>query len=459
MSQASAGGTLMPLTLPQLDFWEEFTFHPDDPIATVAHCLEIDGVGNEGRLVEAITQAVSESDALSVRFHFDPGRETPLQSCDPARLPVLQRFDLRASADPLGAARARMEADLTAPLDLRGEHLVAIWLLRIGETRYLWYIRAHHINLDGYGLSLIEQRCGRLYSQAAGQGDAGPAFHRLASFIAEEEAYRASRRHEADAAYWCNYLDTPVDLAVLHRGDRDVSGPPHEAEGVLSAAFSERLRRLSSRTGIGWPDLLVLVSGLYLSRNLPRHCVDGREVTPFWLPFMSRWGSVAAHMPGMLVNILPFNLSVEPGEALGSFLKRNGVDLKAQRRHGRYRIEQIAMDHGLPKGCRFFFSPLINVLPFSEPVFHGCTVTRHVMSNGEPEGIDLTFRGRDNGSALSFGMSADAMTSGPRPFSRHGRDLPNFLDRATAPEALLQPIAEVLHESVDRSRLLAGSAA
>ena len=441
MTTNDARGAPMPLTLPQLDFWEEFTFHPDRPIATVAHCLEIEGVGDEPALVQAITQVASETDALSVRFRLEPGREAPVQICDPTRVPALERFDLRASDDPLGEARARMEADLAAPLDLRGEILAALWLFRIGEARYLWYIRAHHINLDGYGLSLVEQRCGRLYAQTLGQGDGGPPFHRLASFIAEERAYRSSPRHETDAAYWRRYLAAPVELAVCHRGDRIVSASPHEAQGQLPEVLSRAIRRLSDQTAIGWPDLLVLTSGLWLSANLPRPPGEERQPTCLWLPFMSRWGSVAAHMPGMLVNILPFLLSREPDEGLGDLLRRNAAALRAHRRHGRYRIEQIAADRGLPAGSRYFFSPLINVLPFSEPVFPGCAVTRHVMSNGEPEGIDLTFRGRDDGGALSFGMSADATMVAEAQFDRLWRGLIPFLEAATAPEALDRSVA------------------
>lgn len=452
MLQAGAKNAWMPLTLPQRDFWEEFTFHPDEPIATVAHCLEIDGVADEQALAWAITQTIAESDALSVRFHPVPGGDAPLQSCDPAMRPPLRRIDLSGSADPLAEARTRMEADLAAPLDLRGEGLAALWLMRIGAARYLWYIRAHHINLDGYGLALIEQRCGRLYAQAVGQGEAGPPFHRLASFIAEEEAYRASPRHAADAAYWRDYLAGPVTLPVLHRGDRDFSGPPHAAQGAFPEAFSEALRRLSARTGIGWPDLLVLLSGLYLSEDLAGQRADGRALVPFWLPFMSRWGSVAAHMPGMLVNILPFTLAIEAEETLSDCLRRNAAALRAQRRHGRYRIEQIATDHGLPTGSRYFFSPLINVLPFNAPVFHGCTVTRHVMANGEPEGIDLTFRGRDDGSALSFGLSADARLFAKAPFDRHRLGLPAFLEAAMAPDALTRPVAAMLGGTIAPGR-------
>ncbi|MCP4564753.1 MAG: condensation protein [Bosea sp.] len=436
----------MPLTLPQLDFWEEFTFHPGEPIATVAHCLDLYGVTDEPALVAAITQTIAESDALCVRFHVEEGRKVPRQSCDPQLRPVVQQINLRGSADPLQEARARMEADVAAPLDLRGAGLAATWLLRVGERRYLWYIRAHHIVLDGYGFTLIEQRCGQLYSQALAGGEAGPAFHPFASFITEEEAYRTSRRHESDRAYWQDAFAAHAPLPVLHRGDKQAGEAPHEVYGTLSAGVSAGLRRLSQETGIGWPDLLVLLSGLYLSHSLPRQRIDGREVLAFWLPFMSRWGSLAAHTPAMVVNILPFHLSFGPGESLDDVLRENATTLRTQRRHGRYRIEQIAMDNGMPEGSRYFFSPLINVLPFSAPSFHGCKVTREIMGSGQGEGIDLTFRGEDDGSGLSFAMSADPAMFAREPFEWHREGLPAFLARALVPETLTRSIEELLAE-------------
>lgn len=446
MSQADSRRALMPLTLPQLDFWEEFTFHPDEPIATVAHCLDLDGVSDGHALVAAIIQTITESDALCVRFHVEADREMPLQSCDPQLRPALQQIDLRSAADPLQEARSRMETDVAAPLDLRGAGLAATWLLRVGERRYLWYIRAHHIVLDGYGFTLIEQRCGQLYSQRLVGSDPGPAFHPFASFIAEEKAYRASRRHESDRAYWRSEFAAHAPLPILHRGDKRAGEAPHAVHGTLSADVSAGLRGLSQKTDIGWPDLLVLLSGLHLSRRLPRQRIEGREVLAFWLPFMSRWGSLAAHTPAMVVNILPFHLSLGPQESLEDVLRGNAATLRSQRRHGRYRIEQIAMDNGMPAGSRYFFSPLINVLPFSAPSFHGCTVTREIMGSGQGEGIDLTFRGEDDGSGLSFAMSADPAMFAREPFERHGEALPAFLARALVPEALARPVAELLAE-------------
>ena len=133
--------TTWALTLAQLDFWEEFCFHPDQPISTVAHGIEIIGPADPDALAKAIAQTAREADVLALRFIRTPHDEknaAPMQSVDPARRPALHEMDLRDRADPEAIARAVMQADINAPLDLARDPLSAQWLLRLGEARWIW---------------------------------------------------------------------------------------------------------------------------------------------------------------------------------------------------------------------------------------------------------------------------------------------------------------------------------
>ncbi|MBW9079271.1 condensation protein [Agrobacterium pusense] len=433
MAHIDPAGGWLPLTQPQLDFWEEFSFHPDEPVSTVAHYIDLSGAVNESALLQAITRTVRESEVLSIRFRVGDDGETPQQCCDPNHAPVVELVDLRGNPAPLEEALRRMNADVEARLDLTADRLSAQLLYRIADNRYLWYIRAHHIVVDGYGLTLVEQRCGQLYGHYCGKGEAGPDFHPFGDFLAEEEAYKRSRRFEKDRDFWTAYLAAPADLPVLDKDCEDYGGGGLHADAALPPGFSKRLQRLAGALEIGWPDLLVLLSGLYLHGVLPR---PDRDVLTLWLPFMSRWGSVGAHMPAMLVNILPFHLTIEPGEDVAAFLTRNAANLRKQRLHGRYRIEQIAADREIPKGRRFFFSPLVNVLPFSAPVFAGLTVARHILANGPGDGFNLTFRGEDDGSELNLHIDADSALTQAGDFARYRKELPLFLDAMLREEAL-----------------------
>lgn len=438
MSAPLSSGPWMPLTLPQLDFWEEFTFHPDEAVSTVAHYLDIHGDVNENALQRAIEQTTAESDVLSLRFQSGERDSAPRQSCDPLQFPTLETVDLRSFAAPVEEAVKRMEADVQQRIDLCGDKLSAQILFRVEEHRYLWYIRAHHIIMDGYGFALIEQRCGQYYRHFCGLAEPGHAFHPFTDFLAEEDSYRNSPRWQADRAYWREYLNRHGNLPVIHKGVEDYGTPGEHLEQPIADSLSQSLRARASEIGMGWPDLLVLLSGAYLFHTLPKQTVSGQEILPLWLPFMSRWGSVGAHMPGMLVNILPFHVSLGPQETLRSYLTRSATILKKQRKHGRYRIEQIAMDQNVAKGSRFYFSPLINILPFSAPQFDGCNVSRQVLANGPAEGFSLTYRAEDDASNMILQIDADPSVAGIKIGQK--QDIRDFLARALLPDAQDQAV-------------------
>lgn len=436
MPAPDAPGGWLPLTLAQLDFWEEFTLNPGRPLSTVAHCLDFQGAVDHDALVRAVGRTAREADILSVRFHVPAGADVPVQHCDPARAPLPRLIDLRDRTDPLGAARALMQADVDAYLDLRDGPVVEQWLLRVGDDRCLWYVRGHHIILDGYAMVLLEQRCARLYAHYLGHGEAGPPFHPFASYIAEEARYRAGPRFEADRLHWRASLERGR-LPSLRKDQEGYGGGGLYHECALSPAVSARLRQVAGETGIGWPDLLVLLSAAYLYHTLPAEDRPGNgTLLPLWLPLMGRWGSVSAFMPAMVVNILPLWVEIGPAEPLETFLRRQGASLRELRAHGRYRIEQIATDQGLDTGSRYFFSPLVNVVPFDPPQFEGCRVAREVLSSGYGDGFNITYRGHGDGSDLVVDIEADAALTGGEDFARHRQALPAFLARALEPGAL-----------------------
>lgn len=453
MPDINPTGEWMPLTLPQLDFWEEFTFQPDQPVSTVAHYVEIEGDVDESALKRAIDQTIREAEILSARFRTEGQGEAPMQFCDPDLVPELQLTDLRARQDPAGAAVERMELDLNAKLDLRQDKLSAHVLFRVGDARYFWYIRAHHIIVDGYGLALIERRCAQLYNHFCGAGDAGLPFHSLASFLDEENRYQDSAQWRTDRAFWADYFGKAEGIEVLERGDEDYGDPGFHGRHPLSSGFVAKLQETAAAVDLGWPDLLTLTSGLYLYATAPEAQDGPSDSLTLWLPFMSRWGSVGAHMPALLVNILPFRMQVNRSETLAGFLKRSAGELRRQRRHSRFRIEQISKDQGLSEGSRYFFSPLINVLPFNSPDFSGCRAKRHILGSGPADGFNLTFRGEGDGKELVLSLDADPDLTDRKEFERHEKELPAFLSRSLQPEMLGRPVGDLVGDAPSTAQL------
>lgn len=413
----------LPLTLGQQDFWEEFQAHPGQPVSVVAHATHLSGALDPEALATAITTMLHEADVLSLRFHAD---DPPTQSVDAARRPELRRLDLREHADPAAEARHLMQSDIDRPLDLCRSQLAATWLMRTGEQDWIWYLRGHHIFLDGFSMALIERRVAQLHAHLVTGADAGRTFGRLADYLAEEERYRASPQHGASRDHWRRYLATQAP-AVLRKGSEDYPATPRSAEISLQHLV-DPIRQVASGLEMGWPDLLIMLVALWLVQMPDED--DGQPGSDrlVWLPLMGRMGSVSARIPAMVLNIAPFRIAPNPQSALPDTLRDMVGELKTLRRHGRCRIEQIAADFGLSASQRFFFSPLINVMPFDTARFVGCDARREVLAAGPGDGFNVTISGSPHADGLRLILDADPSRTSGALFQSHVTGLPQFLD-------------------------------
>ncbi|MBA4489252.1 condensation domain-containing protein [Paracoccus sp. S1E-3] len=424
-----------PLTAGQMDFWEEFVFHPEQPVSTVAHCLELRGPLDEAALIAALTRTAAEADTLALTFREGADGRV-WQRIDRGRVPQVLRHDLRAEADPWAAAQAVMRADIDAVLDLRRQPLSAQMLLRLGEDRWAWYFRGHHMILDGYGMSLIEGRAAQLYAHLTGHSDAGAPFGRLADFLAEDAAYHASAACAQDRAYWQEQLAPfRAALPVLRKGAEDYGAAPLCAAFAPGTAFEHDLQAAAARLRLSWADTLTLISGAWLALHDPDRA-DPLSPLPIWLPYMSRMGSVSANIPAMVVNILPLIVTPQPDEPLVALLGRMARDLRRHRRHGRYRIEEMARDCGLSAGHRFHFTPLINVMPFAPPRFPGLVATRHVLAAGPGDGFNISFLADGAGAGIRAAIEADPATQSRDSFPVRVAGFEGWLEQAL--QALVQ---------------------
>ncbi|MFS7183486.1 condensation domain-containing protein, partial [Serratia proteamaculans] len=293
MSETVLATEWLPLTPAQLDFWEEFTLHPEQPFSTVAHVTELRGAVDEVALSRAITLTMMETQAFALRFGADAEAHPPRQRYDPQWVPELHRIDLQAQPDPYQAAMRLMQADVELPMDLCRQPVAAVWLLKLGPSRLIWYLRAHHIVIDGFGMALVEHRCATLYAHFLGNGAAGQALGTFSAFQHHELAYADSERCSKDRHFWQRYLPPSQTLPTVRKGGREYGVKCLSTSTALSEEISQRLRELSERSAIGWPDLLLALSAAWLFFTLPPLPHDKGDTRTLWMPVMNRRSSQA----------------------------------------------------------------------------------------------------------------------------------------------------------------------
>ncbi|OCC12470.1 non-ribosomal peptide synthetase [Streptomyces sp. PTY087I2] len=423
----------LPLTEAQLGLWSAQRIDPANPVYLTAEYVELTGPLDERAFAEAVTRAVGEADGLSVRFtadgddiHQETGAVAPAGP---------ELLDLRTADDPHDTALAWMEEERSTPADMEHGPLYRHALLRTGDRRWLWYHRCHHILLDAYGYARLAERVAELYGHAcAGTRPPAPSFGTLRDAIEEDQRYTDSEQHALDARFWQDLMaDRPHPPTPARTAPSRI--PPRflRSRLTLGAEDAERLAAFAQRSRATWPEAVTAAWALYLTRltNTPEAVIGS--------PVSNRTGSVLARTPVTAVNVVPLRVAVDEREAVGDLLRRITRTLRRQRRHQRYRGEQLRRDLQLLGHGRRLVGPQLNIKPFTTDLAFGdCRGAVHSLAAGAVEDLNVTVSDRggpDTGlTGLDLVLDGNPDLYGPEEPATHLRRFATLLDRLSRAE-------------------------
>lgn len=272
-----------------------------------------------------------------------------------------QIIDLRQHTDPHAAAMALMEADLNQNLRVdSGQPLAFHQLIQVGENRWYWYQRYHHLVVDGFSFPAITRQIVTIYrAWSANQPTPESPFTPFAEVVDEYQRYRESDALKRDGAFWAEQrkqLPPPVSLSAAPLPGRAATT---EILRLKLAANSRAFSQLVHASGqVQRTDLALALVALWLGR------LTGRLDYAAGFIFMRRMGSAALTATGPVLNVLPMAVKIDPNETLPALAQRLANQLKKMRRHQRYDAEQIVRDSGRAAGDEALFGPVLNVKVF-----------------------------------------------------------------------------------------------
>ncbi|MFI6497341.1 amino acid adenylation domain-containing protein [Nonomuraea typhae] len=410
----------MPLTGAQAGIWFAQRLDPGNPLYNAADRLDIHGPLDAARFERALRRCLAEAEPLRLRFTEEPAQYVPDWDSVSGRLVLL---DLRGEADPEASAEAWMRAGTRVPVDVVTGTLHHHALLRLSDEHTVWYLRAHHILIDAYALSLLVGRVADIYAALTDALSPGPSpFGTLAPVLAEERDYRRSRQFAADRAYWLKQLAGRPDPVGL---TREPPAPAHElvrCRAVLPPARHwDALARQARAT---WADVAAAGVACYVGR------VTGTADVVIGLPLMNRSGA-GVRVPCLAANVLPLRLDVRQGRTLGALVEQAARRIAEARAHGRYRSEDLRRDLGLAGTRHPLFGPMLNIKPFpTEVKFAGSTATVTNLAAGPVDDVAVTLSFA--GDRLVLDLDGNAARYTPESLGAHTRRLANFLTTLAA---------------------------
>ncbi|MFD5647573.1 AMP-binding protein, partial [Streptomyces anulatus] len=176
------------------------------------------------------------------------------------------------------------------------------------------------------------------------------------------------------------------------------------------------------------------------------------------LPVSNRTGSVLARTPVTAVNVVPLRIAVDERQPVGDLLRRVTATLRRQRRHQRYRGEQLRRDLQLFGHGRRLVGPQLNIKPFATDLTFGdCAGVVHSLAAGAVEDLNVTVSGRggpDGLTGLDLVLDGSPELYGPEELDAHLHRFATLLDRLSHAEPALPGARIGLLGEAERQRVL-----
>ena len=432
--------TRLPLVAAQPGIWMAERLSTLPGAWSVAHYVELRGALDPALLGKAIVAGLQQADTLSLRFEEQEGEVWQWVAAERtfAEPPII---DLRTTPDPHRAATERMQADLAQDLRVDGGNpLVCHQLLRVGDDRWYWYQRYHHLLVDGFSFPAITRQIAAIY-RAWQRGEATPEspFTSFAEVVDEYQRYAGSEAWQRDKAFWQaqrQALPAPASLSAAPLGGRAAGSDIWRMKLEMNA---DAFRRLASHVPQCQPaDLALALTTLWLGRLCNRMDYAAGFI------FMRRMGSAALTSTGPVLNVLPLAVHIDAQETLADLAMRLAAQLKKMRRHQRYDAEQIVRDSGKAAGDEPLFGPVLNVKVFDYQLdIDGVQAVTHTLATGPVNDLELALFPDETG-GLSLEILANKARYDEAELRRHMARLTALLAQFAADPTLRCGDAEML---------------
>ena len=432
--------TRLPLVAAQPGIWMAERLSTLPGAWSVAHYVELRGALDPTLLGKAIVAGLQQADTLSLRFEEEEGEVWQWLAAD-RTFAEPSIIDLRTAPDPHRAATERMQADLAQDLRVDGGNpLVCHQLLRVGDDRWYWYQRYHHLLVDGFSFPAITRQIAAIY-RAWQRGEATPEspFTPFAEVVDEYQRYAGSEAWQRDKAFWQaqrQALPAPASLSAAPLGGRAAGSDIWRMKLEMNA---DGFRRLASHAPQCQPaDLALALTTLWLGRLCNRMDYAAGFI------FMRRMGSAALTSTGPVLNVLPLAVHIDARETLADLAMRLAGQLKKMRRHQRYDAEQIVRDSGKAAGDEPLFGPVLNVKVFDYQLdIDGVQAVTHTLATGPVNDLELALFPDETG-GLSLEILANKARYDEAELRRHMARLTALLAQFAADPTLRCGEAEML---------------
>lgn len=311
------------LTRMQMLYWTGYQMRPDVPLYAAPLVFDIPQPLDVELFCAALQSVIDRSDVLRTIIQVVDG--VPQQVVRPQAAAPLKVKDFSGEESPKEAARNWLIKIANTPFD-PFTSLVQFALAKVGSESYLWLQNQHHIIADATSSFYVYKVIAHTYERLVcpdSQSEPLPIapFTEYQKF---EREYRDSPQFQRAERHWQQKLDKDVEpLRFFGQLGSKKGTELNRIEVVLDEERTAKIAAMAQQAA--FRDLTMELTMFNLLGTLffaLVHHLTGNERLTFLTPMHNRPTQSFRQMIGLLMELCPFVVDIEPDETFASLIQK-----------------------------------------------------------------------------------------------------------------------------------------
>lgn len=327
--------TEYPLTSYQKDIWLEQCLYSGKPIYNLGGSMDIKGRVDKDILNKSIAMLIKYNDSLRMNV-IDKNGEPHLKVLSEVAYET-PFYDFSNQDKPYETCIDWMKKEFIEPIDFEG-NLFQFALLKSDDNTYFWFMKFHHIMIDGFGLAMLYKQVIENYNQLmTGVTDDERITYSYTEFIADHQKYLASQVFSSDKEFWKAKYQTIPEPLFNRNADSSTESAVISDRITFSIkrSFYNRMVAFSETNGCTVFHFILGVLFTYFSR------VCNKDEVVIGVPILNRGKAKYKQTIGLFANVIPLRVNPKKDVSFRELMLTIKSELMECYRHQKFPLGEI----------------------------------------------------------------------------------------------------------------------
>lgn len=308
------------LTQSQLSLWTGQKLNPNVPLYNMAHSFDISGKLDVSIFLRAFSLLVKKVDIL--RTVFIEKDNIPFQYILDEYSYTMDVLDFTSKTE--NEIQDWLKSETKSKFDF-SKPLFQSVLIKAGETRYIWFLKIHHLITDATTSTILYELQNDIYkSIVENNSEKIEAVPQFTEYLHFEKKQKSSVLAEQILEHWEKKTKQTIQEPQFYGiKNSQKHAHSHRKQVKLGADRSKKLRQLAlDPTVRSWTQDLTLFNLITTTLFTFMHRISGQNNLSIGAPSHNRATKNFKKTPGLFIEVFPLFASLEEGETYSSILEK-----------------------------------------------------------------------------------------------------------------------------------------